>query len=70
MSELPHIELIRNITELWEASQDAQDRCTTWQKGFVKDQIERYYQYGDTTRFSPRQVSKLEEAFKTMQGLK
>lgn len=70
MSEKPQIELIREINELWDASQEAQGRLTTWQKGFIEDQISRYHQYGDETRFSLKQIAKMEECYKAMQGLK
>lgn len=67
--ENPNIELIREINELWDASQEAQGRLTSWQKGFIKDQIDRYHQYGDGTRFSPKQIVKMRECYETMQGL-
>lgn len=50
--ENDHIQLILNAYA--EFGDDAD--LTDWERGFMDDQVKRYEQYGDRTRFSDKQM--------------
>lgn len=57
--ENDHIQLILNAYT--EFGDDAE--LTAWERGFMDDQIKRYEQYGDRTRFSEKQMEAINRVY-------
>lgn len=60
---------VREAIELYEQSQSARDRLGTWERSFMDDQVKRWNEYGDDTRFSIKQVAVIDRINKKMLGL-
>lgn len=57
--ENDHIQLILNAYA--EFGDDAD--LTDWERGFMDDQVKRYEQYGDRTRFSDKQMEVINRVY-------
>lgn len=45
------------ITDVMEMLKTDRDKLSDWEKSFMADQEERFEQYGQDTRFSPKQMN-------------
>lgn len=60
---------IRETIELFEQSQQARDRLSDWERNFMNDQVARWNEHGEDTRFSVKQVAVIDRINKKMLGL-
>lgn len=61
---------VREAIELFEQSQNARDRLSEWERNFMKDQLERWHEYGEDIRVSAKQFAVIERIYLKMTGLK
>lgn len=57
-----HIQLILNGYTEYKDDPRATD-LTDWERGFMDDQIKRYEQYGNRTRFSDKQLEVMDRVY-------
>lgn len=56
------------IDDVMGAIEPALDTLTSWEQSFMSDQLARWRQYGDGTRFSEKQLAVVARVYKKITG--
>lgn len=56
------------IDDVMGAIEPAMDKLSEWEQNFMKDQLDRWRQYGDRVRFSEKQLAVVGRVYKKITG--
>lgn len=65
MNEEENDEMVFKLNAFTEFG-DQCDELTDWERNFMEDQIKRYEQYGERTRFSDKQMAVIDRVYEKL----